>query len=77
MSKAFILSAAEIARTLTPAQCRMLVEIDRGQPRQFALGRAGFKLIDLGLAFVNELGARHLTDRGLAVRREIIKGGEG
>ena len=60
--------ARTIAAGLTGAQKRKIVAIGNGQPREFALGVTGFALLRFGLAFVNELGARHLTDDGHAVR---------
>jgi hypothetical protein len=55
------------------AQQRMIVDIGDGQPSEYPLGLTGFALMRRGLLFVNELGARHLTDLGLAVR-EVLKG---
>ncbi len=63
--------AEQVAVALPLAQRRMILRIDRGQPREFGLGTAGFALMRKGLVFVNELGARHLTDEGHAVR-EIL-----
>ena len=60
-----------IAAGLSLAQRRMLLDIGDGRPREYSLGRTGFSLIDSRLAYVNELGARHLTDLGHAVRRVI------
>lgn len=56
---------------LTEAQKRKLLAIGDGQPVEFPLGQSGLFLIERGLAFVNELGARHLTDEGHAVRRAL------
>lgn len=64
---------AGIARGLSEAQRVMLIDLGRGQPREYSLGRAGFALIDKELAFVNELGARHLTDLGHAVRTHLLE----
>lgn len=64
------LSEAErVVNSLTEAQRRMILTIGDGQPRGFALGVTGFALLRMKLAFVNELGARHLTDEGHAVRK--------
>lgn len=60
-----------IARGLTKAQREKLLTIGDGQPREFSLGGSGFALVRHGLAFVNELGARHLTDDGHAVRAHL------
>ena len=67
------MKSAVIARALTGAQRQMLIALKSGQPQEFVLGRTGFALIDNGLAFVNELGARHLTDWGHAVLKHIPK----
>ena len=69
--------AAEAMMALTKAQKAMLVEIDRGQPREYALGKTGFALMSKGLVFVNELGARHLTDAGHAARARTIEAASG
>lgn len=61
---------AIIAR-MSEAQKRKLFAIGDGQPVEFALGQSGLFLIERGFAFVNELGARHLTDRGCAVRARL------
>lgn len=58
---------AKIAAGLTKAQREKLLAIGDGQPREFSLAGPGFALVRSGLAFVNELGARHLTDEGHAV----------
>lgn len=62
---------ADIARALSEAQRRKLIELENGQPREFSLGLPGLALVDNGLAFVNELGARHLTDFGHAVLKHV------
>lgn len=62
---------ADIARALSEAQRRMLIALENGKPREFPLGLPGMALIDNGLAFVNELGARHLTDWGHAVLKHV------
>lgn len=62
---------ADIARALSEAQRRMLIALENGQPKEFSLGLPGLALIDNGLAFVNELGARHLTDWGHAVLKHV------
>lgn len=62
---------ADIARALSEAQRRMLIALENSQPKEFSLGLPGLALIDNGLAFVNELGARHLTDRGHAVLKHV------
>lgn len=62
---------AEIARALSEAQRRMLIALENSQPKEFSLGLPGLALIDNGLAFVNELGVRHLTDRGRAVLKHV------
>ncbi|RKF23340.1 hypothetical protein D6851_02390 [Altericroceibacterium spongiae] len=64
----------EIAAGLSEAQKRKLAAIGDGQPEEFALGQYGLFLIERGYAFVNELGARHLTDKGHATLRAILKG---
>ena len=63
--------ARKIAAGLSEAQKAKLLAIGDGQPREFALGVAGFVLLRRGLAFVNDLGARHLTDEGHAVRKVL------
>lgn len=68
---------AGVASMLTDAQKRMIIEIGDGQPCEYALGMAGFALMRRGLVFVNELGARHLTDDGHAVRQSIQDGEQG
>ena len=57
-----------IAKGLSQAQRRMIVDIGDGKPREYALGQTGFALERMRLVFVNELGARHLTDSGHALR---------
>ena len=57
------------ARRLTVAQRRKLRAIGNGQPAEFPLHASGLFLIERGFAFVNELGARHLTDKGHAMLR--------
>ena len=64
----------QIAAGLTETMRSMLVDIGDGKPREYALGRTGFALCDRGLVFVNELGARHLTDAGQAVRAVLERG---
>ncbi len=64
-----------IAKQLTEPQRRMILAIGAGQPREFVLGGTGFALLRAKLAFVNELGARHLTDLGNAVRRVLVSTG--
>jgi hypothetical protein len=61
----------QIVADLTPAQRAKLLEIGNGQPREYALGGAGFALLRKNLVFVNELGARHLTDEGHAIRDHL------
>lgn len=63
--------AERIAAGLSEAQRRIMADLEKGQPCEYALGRAGFALLNSGLAFVNEFGARHLTDLGHAVRNHI------
>ena len=65
-----------VAGGLSEAMRAKLIEIGDGQPVEYALGGVGFALKRRGLVFVNQLGARHLTDHGHAVRR-VIEGGEG
>lgn len=65
-------SAAPDARKLSPTQRAKLADIAPSQPREYPLGQTGHALIRIGLVFVNELGARHLTDAGHAV----LRGGE-
>jgi hypothetical protein len=60
-----------VAGQLTAPQRRMLLDIGDGKPREFGLGVTGFALLRAKLVFVNELGARHLTDDGHAVRRVL------
>jgi hypothetical protein len=55
---------AKIAAGLTKAQKKMVLEIGTGRPREYSLGRAGFALMRAKLVYVNELGARHLTNAG-------------
>lgn len=62
-----------LAAGLTEAQRRKILSIGDGQPVEFALGQSGLFLIERGFAFVNELGARHLTDLGHAVRTHLMK----
>ena len=57
-----MMDEARVIAGLTGSQKRMLMEIGQGQPREYALGRTGFALVRMGLVFVNDLGARHLTD---------------
>ena len=64
---------ARIAGGLSEAQRRKLLAIGNGQPVEFALHASGLFLIERGFAFVNELGARHLTDEGHAVRAHLQK----
>ncbi len=54
---------------LTEPQHRKLSEIQPGQPAEYPLGRTGHALIRMGLVFVNEFGARCLTDAGHGVLR--------
>lgn len=49
---------------LTKAQIRKMNELRNGQPAEYAWGQSGLFLIERGFAFENELGARHLTDKG-------------
>lgn len=63
--------AHTIARSLSPAMRKMILEIGDGQPREYALGQSGFALLRLKLVFINELGARHLSDDGQSVRAII------
>lgn len=58
----------QIADSLADAQRRKIMAIGDGQPREFAWGSSGLHLIERCLAFENELGVRHLTDFGHAVR---------
>jgi hypothetical protein len=62
---------AKIAAGLTEKQKTMLLEIGSGKPQEYALGQVGFALLRRKLVFVNELGARHITETGLAVRDSI------
>lgn len=64
-----------IARSLSPAQRSMILEIGDGRPREYSLGQSGFALLRLELVFVNELGARHLSDVGQSVRAIIEEEG--
>jgi hypothetical protein len=59
----------QAARRLTVAQRRKLLAIENGQPKEFPLHASGLFLIERGFVFVNELGARHLTDNGHAMAR--------
>jgi len=54
---------------LTEPQRRKLTALRNGQPAEYPLGRTGHALIRMGLVFVNELGARQLTDAGHGVLR--------
>jgi hypothetical protein len=65
----------KIANGLTKAQRAMLIDIADGKPREYSLGQTGFALDRQGLVFVNELGARHLTDEGHAVRAYLVEKG--
>jgi hypothetical protein len=65
------MTPAEIAAKLTKAQRAKILAIGNGQPREFAWGQSGLFLIERGFAFENELGARHLTDKGHAVRAHL------
>lgn len=65
------MDAKRIAAQLTAPQRHMILTIGDGQPREFTLGVVGFALLRSGLVFVNELGARHLTDDGHAVRKVL------
>ena len=65
-----------VAGGLSEAMRAKLIEIGDGQPVDYARGGVGFALKRRGLVFVNQLGARDLTDHGHAVRR-VIAGGEG
>lgn len=60
-----------LAAGLSEAQRVKLFDLRHGQPSHYVLGLAGFALMRRGLAFVNELGTRHLTDLGHAVCRHI------
>ena len=62
---------AHIAASLTKAQRAKIMAIGDGQPVEFSLGQSGLFLIERGFAFENELGARHLTDLGHAVRTHL------
>jgi hypothetical protein len=53
----------------------MILEIGDGRPREYSLGQSGFALLRLELVFVNELGARHLSDVGQSVRAIIEEEG--
>lgn len=64
-----------IARSLSPAQRKMILDIGDGRPREYSLGRTGFSLLRLKLVFINELGARHLSDDGQSVRAIIEEQG--
>jgi len=55
---------------MTPAQHAKLNAIGDGKPAEYPLGHAGHALIRMGLVYVNELGARHLTDAGHKQREE-------
>lgn len=70
------MTTEEIAERLTEAQQRMIVDIGDGQPREYALGQTGFALMRMGLVFINDLGARHLTDRGHQARRILQSKGK-
>ena len=59
---------------MTGAQKRKLAAIGNGQPKEFPLGQSGLFLIERGFVFVNDLGARHLTDKGHEVLRTILRG---
>lgn len=64
---------AKVIADLTAPQRRMILEIGQGQPREYSLGKTGFALVRMGLVFVNDLGARHLTDDGHSVHT-LLKG---
>ncbi len=66
-------TAEQIAAGLTPAQRRKLLTIGDGQPCEFPLETSGFALMRKDLVFVNELGARQLTDVGHQVRKIITQ----
>ncbi len=61
------------AQHLTQAQKNKLLAIGDGQPVEFPLHSSGLFLIERGYVFVNELGARHLTDLGHAVRAYLLQ----
>lgn len=63
--------AERIAAGLSEAQKAKLFDIGDGKPHEYALGTTGFALMRMGLVFVNELGARHLTDAGHAIRKVL------
>ncbi len=56
------------AKRMTAAQKRKLLSIGNGQPAEYPLHASGLYLIERGMVFVNELGARRLTDFGQKVR---------
>lgn len=58
----------QVAAGLSEAQKRKILAIGHGQPVEYPLHASGLWLIERGLVFVNELGARHLTDDGYSVR---------
>lgn len=61
----------QIIAKMSASQQGKLFAIGNGRPREYALGQSGSALVRKGLAFVNELGARHLTDLGWAVRKQL------
>lgn len=65
------LNVHSIVAGLTTAQKNKLHELSNSQPIEYPMGKAGANLVKQGLAFINELGARHLTDLGHNVYRAI------